>query len=104
MTGQIKSIASPSDPARTASVPFAVGKGQGRTAKVAGPFGTSIIRKAIWLSSPLSEMLMRRVSAEKSLENVALSRRAWAASALYALAIGKFSAHHMMSFIEIREH
>ncbi len=44
--GQITSIASPRDPAKTASVPFAVWKGHERIAKVAGPFGTSM-RNAI---------------------------------------------------------
>ncbi len=80
VTGHItSSIASPRDPAKTASVPFAVGKGRDRTAKVAGPFGTSM-RKAIWLTSPLSQRFARRASAGKSLENVAVRRRAWAGS------------------------
>ena len=79
VTGQIISMASPRDPAKTASVPFAVGKGQERTDKMAGPLGTSI-RKAIWLTRPLSQRLARRVSAGKSVDSVAAIRSAWAGS------------------------
>lgn len=62
VTGQMTSIVSPREPAKTASVPFAVGKGQERTAREAGPVGFSI-KNAIWLTSPLSQRLARRVSA-----------------------------------------
>jgi hypothetical protein len=83
--GQMISIASPREPAKTASVPLAVGNGQERTARVGDPFGTSI-RKAIWLTRPLSQRLARRASAGRSLENVDAMRRAWVGSAAYAFA------------------
>ncbi len=75
MVSFVSSMASPREPAKTASVPFAVGKGQERIASVAGPFGTSM-RKAIWLTSPLSQRLARRGSAGKSLDLVVATRRA----------------------------
>ena len=62
VTGQITFIVSPREPAKTASVPFAVGKGHERTAREAGPVGFSI-KNAIWLTNPLSQRLARRVSA-----------------------------------------
>ena len=82
VTGQTISIASPREPAKTASVPLAVGKGYERTARVGDPLGTSIIRKAIWLTRPLSQRLAMRASAGKSLENGDAMRRAWLGSAM----------------------
>lgn len=80
VTGQMISIASPREPAKTASVPLAVGNGQESTVRVGDPFGTSM-RKAIWLTRPLSQRLARRASAGRSLENVDAMRRAWVGSA-----------------------
>ena len=62
VTGQMTSIVSPTEPAKTASVPFAVGKGHERTAREADPGGFSI-KNAIWLTNPLWQRLARRVSA-----------------------------------------
>ena len=79
VTGQMISIASPREPAKTASVPSAVGKGHERTVSVGDPLGTSM-KKAIWLTRPLSQRLARWASAGKSLENVDAMRRTWLGS------------------------
>ncbi len=58
--GHMMSIASPRVPAKTASVPMAVGKGQLRTASIGLAPGTSS-KKATWLTRPDSQMLAMRV-------------------------------------------
>ena len=61
VTGQMMSIESPREPAKTASVPHAVGKGQDSTASFGENPGTSR-RNAIWLTRPESQRLARRIA------------------------------------------
>ena len=53
VTGQMMSVASPREPAKTASAPRAVENGQERTERCGDDPGTST-KKAIWLTRPKS--------------------------------------------------
>ncbi len=60
VTGQMISMVSPRVPAKIASVPMTVGKGQERTARVGLAFGLSR-KNATWLTSLESHRFAMRV-------------------------------------------